>query len=137
MRNDELKNLKKEQDERIKLLKSVVNQKNTLADLESQLNLREKQELSKQKINTEIQNEKEKIGLERARVHTQNVKKLREWQDKIIDINSNQYKALSEPEPKNEIIIPTQDIADGITVHDVTPRTCQESEPVCETKKKE
>ena len=123
MNNTELKDVKKEQDERIRLLKSVVNQKNTLADLESQLNQREKQELNKQKINVDLQNEKEKVGLDRARQHTQNLKKLKEYQDKIIDINGvNQVKAL--PAPQKEIVIePGQSIeladespTDGITV---------------------
>ena len=41
MRNDELKELKKEQDERLRLLKSVVRQKNDMAKLESELNQRE------------------------------------------------------------------------------------------------
>ena len=122
MNNTELKDVKKEQDERIRLLKSVVNQKNTLADLESQLNQREKQELNKQKINVDLQNEKEKVGLDRARQHTQNLKKLKEYQDKIIDINGvNQVKAL--PSPKEIVIEPGQSIeladespTDGITV---------------------
>lgn len=121
MTNKELKEIKKEQEERIRLLKLVVKQKNDLAELESQLNLREKQELNKQKVNVEIQNEKEKVGLDRIRTHTKNVKQLHEYQDKLFDLD-NQVKAL--PEPKKEIIIPalqvkeeveTENDVDGIT----------------------
>ncbi len=99
MNNQELKELKKEQDERLRLLKSVVKQKNDLAKLESQFNQKEKSELEKQKVNTEIQNEKEKIGLDRARVHTQNVKRLNEWKNKLVDVSKTNYQIEAPPAP--------------------------------------